>query len=346
MDDKPGDVLSEGLNATSSVRNETKKRKASRSKMARVIEGWINNLPTDALQGLDLSTEKLLDSFPTAYAIYQPMLLWPKGTVTSGPWQLLISRMGEPQLHGLYEKVAEEFHVRCIAINGGIPLQGGADGQKTNILRSPSKLRPVHGDFGPVVTTAPTPADFEAALWVETRQNNIRQCWAPLYTMFSQGNVTEKARVLHLPALGPAVMRAEDSTAVDLYAGIGYFAFSYAKAGVGLVLCWELNPWSVEGLRRGARANGWRAALFRCDYVGERTLEGRDVHRENLVVFEEDNENARRRISKARAQIPPVRHVNCGMLPTSAPVWDDAVAIVDPDQGRDLGVISAIRCAS
>ena len=38
----------------------------------------------------------------------------------------------------------------------------------------------------------------------------------------------------------------------DLYAGIGYFAFSYAKAGVGKVLCWEINPWSVDGLRRGA----------------------------------------------------------------------------------------------
>ncbi|KAF2651477.1 hypothetical protein K491DRAFT_696458 [Lophiostoma macrostomum CBS 122681] len=47
------------------------------------------------------------------------------------------------------------------------------------------------------------------------------------------------------------------AAAADLYAGIGYFAFSYKRAGVRQVLCWEVNPWSIEGLRRGCERNGW-----------------------------------------------------------------------------------------
>ena len=143
-----------------------------------------------------------------------------------------------------------------------------------NILRSPVNLTPLYGDFGstptPQTISNPTATDFANALWVTARQNGIWQTWAPLYTMFSRGNVREKARILNLPTLTTGLDTA--SAAVDLYAGIGYFAFSYRKSsqalekGIKQVLCWEINPWSVEGLRRGAEMNKSR----RCRLCGPR----------------------------------------------------------------------------
>ena len=117
-------------------------------------------------------------------------------------------------------------------------------------------------------------------------------------------------------------------SAVDLYAGIGYFAFSYVRRGAAVVLCWEINPWSVEGLRRGCRANGWGEAT-----VVERGSGGDGAGMGKLVVYAEDNRFAAERVEKLRAAIPPVRHVNCGFLPTSYPSWRIAVRVLDPSDG-------------
>jgi tRNA wybutosine-synthesizing protein 2 len=161
--------------------------------------------------------------------------------------------------------------------------------EEENVLRSPAGLRMLFGDWG---------GDGDdggglgggGALWVATRQNGIAQVWAPRWTMFSRGNVKEKGRLLAFhddggqqdaPPLGEDGVEAQrrrrrraavaaalppqtrgEAWAVDLYAGIGYFAFSYARLGMR-VLCWELNAWSVEGLRRGARANGWGVRVVR-----------------------------------------------------------------------------------
>src|SRR5690606_18256943 len=122
--------------------------------------------------------------------------------------------------------------------------------------------------FGPARTRwPPRQEDLENAFWVSTKQNGIFQTWAPRYTMFSRGNITEKARILDFHRGDAGLERRKKSLAalkglwaVDLYAGIGYFVFSYAKRGMR-VLCWEINPWSVEGLRRGALRNGWKVKL-------------------------------------------------------------------------------------
>lgn len=151
--------------------------------------------------------------------------------------------------------------------------------------------------------------------------------------MFSRGNISEKARILQLPSLAPEVLgyQPEESSAVDLYAGIGYFTFCYARAGVGRVFCWEINGWSVEGLRRGAGGNGWGVMVLE-EEDGRMGGEAR-VGEERLVVFREDNKNASARVEKLRSQVPPVRHVNCGFLPSSWASWPVAVAVLDPVQG-------------
>ena len=238
-------------------------------------------------------------------------------------------------------------HLTHLAVNEGIPLrvvthdendgngrkeEEGKEAGKENLLRSPSGLRLVYGDFGPSSSSL-TEDDFAAAFWVSTKQNGIVQTWAPRWTMFSRGNVKEKARVLSFPSsssfshhqthslsspsskpskshhhhhhhhhhqsgvrtpslpfvehdegiadrntntntnlttkkkpppkLGNGsnnINKNKTGYAIDLYAGIGYFVFSYARLGFR-VLCWELNPWSVEGLRRGAEANGWSVRI-------------------------------------------------------------------------------------
>jgi tRNA wybutosine-synthesizing protein 2 len=160
--------------------------------------------------------------------------------------------------------------------------------------------------------------------------------------MFSRGNISEKGRLLSLAELTPPVLGAPpaDCTAVDLYAGIGYFAFCYTRAGVGRVLCWELNAWSVEGLRRGAAANGWAVGVWSADVAVDAGAMAWDdavddvgVMERRIVVFPENNERAAGRVAAMRRQLPPVRHVNCGFLPSSRDSWGTAVRVLDPGLG-------------
>lgn len=157
--------------------------------------------------------------------------------------------------------------------------------------------------------------------------------------MFSRGNISEKTRLLSLDSLTVAGLGGKsprDTSAVDLYAGVGYFAFSYVKRGVGKVLCWEINPWSVEGLRKGAEMNGWDLKIDKMG-LGEaqETDKTKEINGEgiNLIVYFESNEHAARRTNIIRDSIPPIRHVNCGFLPTSQPSWATAVQALDPIQG-------------
>ncbi|KAF1992693.1 hypothetical protein P154DRAFT_452289, partial [Amniculicola lignicola CBS 123094] len=211
-----------------------------------------------------------------------------------------------------------------------------------NTLRLPSNIHPLHGSFGPPPTphrlSSPTPSDFNTAFWVTALQNGIHQTWAPLYTMFSRGNIREKTRLLTLPSVRAA---GAGCTAVDLYAGIGYFAFVYRKAGCGGVVCWELNPWSVEGLRRGAGLNGWSVKVVTSEQLGERSgdvVRRVEDARVDFLVFQEDNERALDVVGRlssrgSKSAGPPVRHVNCGFLPSSWKSWGVAVKALD----RELG---------
>ncbi|KAI9865325.1 MAG: hypothetical protein M1824_003479 [Vezdaea acicularis] len=259
--------------------------------------------------------------------IYPPLL------ILSGELPAL-----SPELQArFYERLATHYalkDVTHIAIEAPIPESG--DGGP-NYLRLPGGFRPVYGDFGKRVEGDPNPQDLKEALFVSCMQNGIRQTWAPLYTMFSRGNVTEKLRILKLPTLQPPIIDPTQTTAVDLFAGIGYFAFSYAKAGVSKVLCWELNPWSVEGLLRGAELNGWNATKVSEDALLD------SVDSKKLLVFQENNSKALKRIRAMRHVLPPVRHVNCGLLPTSSEVWADAARVLDPEVGGYIHVHENVK---
>ncbi|KAM7193360.1 S-adenosyl-L-methionine-dependent methyltransferase [Naviculisporaceae sp. PSN 640] len=270
------------------------------------ISSWLRESPpnylSDALGSDNENTNiqsLLIEKAPKRWVVYEPMVLLPSGSFTSAPWPEILASCTVEQKAALWAKILREISppgaLTHLAINEGIPLNvhgdasshnDGEGGDEENTLRSPSGLRLLYGDFGPALPAnkAPTADDFENAFWVSTKQNGITQIWAPRYTMFSRGNIKEKARLLNdFPAAFPAkpskrpdrtkgneeterakkedIPEQAEKWAIDLYAGIGYFVFSYAKLGFRL-LCWEINPWSVEGLRRGALANGWDVVVF------------------------------------------------------------------------------------
>ncbi|KAK5746164.1 S-adenosylmethionine-dependent methyltransferase [Elasticomyces elasticus] len=279
-------------------------------------------------------TLSFLKVLQKSYVVYGDMLLLPSTAYATGTSHGHHESLGiQPEeLDKLYATIATHLKIAHIATTRPIPLSN-QDGQCTrdNVLRSPSGFQPLYGDFGPsTCADPPTVEDFNAAYWVTAKQNGIYQAWAPRWTMFSRGNVSEKARLLALPSVLSAVTenKARGCTAVDLYAGIGYFTFSYLKAGVSKVLCWDLNPWSTEGLMRGARANKWKAEKVDDASMAElaRWCEDDDVR---VLVFNDDNRRAGVVVEAMRSSLPPIRHVNCGLLPTSKGSWETGVQVLD-----------------
>lgn len=294
------------------------------------VQTWLASLPASHLD--TPSTDQLLSLAPKRFVIYEPMAQLPSGSFAQPPWTRLLARQPAESAARLWTLVLEALSRRAgstlthLAVTAGIPLRNEA--AEENVLRSPSGLRMLHGDFGPG-SAAPeggrgpgvVVGDVERTLWVSTRQNGIRQIWAPRWTMFSRGNVKEKARLLGFPS---AWGSGDSIWAVDLYAGIGYFVFSYASLGMR-VLCWEVNPWSIEGLRRGALANRWTVKVLRGDEL-ETAGEYVGPDGPQIIVFAEDNRRALDRIRGFHEQglARDVRHVNCGFLPTSEPTWRTA----------------------
>lgn len=250
--------------------------------------------------------------------------------------------------------------VTHVAMNALIALTH-PQGQE-NRIRSPVGLVPLYGDFGTAPSVSvdgdadnahPSEADLQNALWVHTVQNQgIVQTWAPLYTMFSRGNITEKARVLGhagvFEGLDEESLAGEgvgDVGVVDMYAGIGYFVFSYLKRGVKRVWGWEINGWSIEGLRRGCVANGWGCRVVKLRDDGElvdgsipELVDSLDDDM-RVVIFHGDNQFAAgildqiRDIMASRKSWNSIRHVNLGLLPSSRDSWDNATKMIDMDKG-------------
>ncbi|KAK9374823.1 S-adenosyl-L-methionine-dependent methyltransferase [Lipomyces chichibuensis] len=286
-----------------------------------------------------LSTERLdqiIKRLPQRYYIYGQFLLLSSSSFESIPeWQSL-AQDDLAFANKFYQLLVDRLKVTHIAQNAPIP------DDDDNAMRKPTHLVCLYGDFGLDVShasiLAPSREHIARELWAATRQNNICQTWAPRYTMFSRGNIKEKARVLQFE-------NVESKTVVDLYAGIGYFAFSYAKCGADLVLCWEINPWSVEGLLRGAKANKWNAQLVQHDE--DWVIESKKDSAPKLVVFLEDNRYAISRIRTAEEAHDlkyNISHINMGLLPSSEQSWPIAteLAVLSSEDNVALHVHSNV----
>jgi tRNA wybutosine-synthesizing protein 2 len=190
----------------------------------------------------------------------------------------------------------------------------------------------------------PTQDDFDNAVWVSTKRNGITQYWAPHYTASFYHNTTENARLLHMFSVKSAATARNGSkayTAVDLASGSGCFAFSHAAAGAQKVLCWDPNPWNIEGLRRGAIKNGWHVRVHSGDHAPNNNVKMHSKTR--MVAFVESGDKALIKIKSLRHLLPPVRYVSCGILPASRKCREVAATVLDPRLGGWIHIQEAYR---
>lgn len=344
----------------SGVKDRRGRRKHMNPLQAGIQNFVMKYLSSPVLSSYGLTENSMVSSLPKRFTVYQPLLLLPANAFSSPPaWGALYGDLNPEQRGNLYISIATAFRsmgVTHIAINA--PIESKSDSGKENRMRSPTGLVPLHGDFGPFPQSTdreeqqPGNSDFESAFWVYTSQNGgIIQTWSPFHTMFSRGNITEKARILgqgvRFDGLDEESLNGEkvqDISVVDMYAGIGYFVFSYLKRGVKRVWGFEINGWSVEGLRRGCIKNGWGCKVVQVNEDG--TLQGglqelvdKLTDADRVVVFYGDNKFAAdilkqvRELMESRGLWNNVRHVNLGLLPTSKPAYECAYRLLDGEYG-------------
>lgn len=257
----------------------------------------------------------LLQNLPSRWSLYAPMVLFPCKTFETEVWTTYLSRLENCQQEYFWQSLlTQQFHgCTHVAVNHPIP--------ESDTMRRPQNLLPLYGDFGPAPNDKlPDENDFSVAFWCHTKQNGVHQIWAPRHTMFSRGNIKEKARVLN------DFTDIEDKVCVDLYAGIGYFTFSYLKRGAKHVFCWEINPWSVKGLRKGMEANGFKYQVI----MPHESITRYDPS-VRAYIFQESNEFACERlkgfVSLTESKLA-ITHINLGLLPSSRPSWAPSLDIV------------------
>jgi tRNA wybutosine-synthesizing protein 2 len=255
---------------------------------------------------------KLLADLPKRYSVYPPLLLFPINSLDTKTWSTYLASLDQCQCDLIFKLILQIHstptnNLTHLAINKPIP-------ECDNVIRSPTQLTVLYGDF--------------TKFWCHTIQNGIYQTWMPLHTMFSRGNIKEKARIL-----SKYKNISEETDIVDMYAGIGYFTLSYLKRGAKRLFCWEINAFSVEGLSRGVKQNG-----FGDVYMIKRNepvlLE--KVLNSKCIVFLESNEYCLDRFNELKYQETEnlklnlsVAHINLGLLPTSTESWPLACKLID-----------------
>ncbi|RPB28221.1 hypothetical protein L211DRAFT_859988 [Terfezia boudieri ATCC MYA-4762] len=313
---------------------------------------------------VDSAREFLISTLPKRWSYYPPLVLLLPTAFTSPQWEAYLASLSDDQRTEFYTTFTTAIHPKAthLAINAPIPPTTTAAlaaltsslnsttitptppttpptrSSNSNTLRSPANLTPLLGLFGPLPPALPTPATLPFTLFTTTTQLSIHQTWAPLHTMFSRGNISEKSRIL-TPTF-PGARAILNSLTLDLYAGIGYFSFCYLRAGAGVVLCWELNPWSVEGLVRGMQRNGFGGVMVVGEQEETPAVELGEEGGPRVLVFNEDNKHAGRRLlelrGKGKGKGLPVKHVNLGLLPASQGGYRVAVEAILIGDGNVL----------
>lgn len=269
-------------------------------------------------------------SIPKRWSMYPPMILFNQNTFDSPTWQAIFQNSSisstdlfkyilthQQQLFGTTD-------ITHVAINKPI-----TDCDNTNIMRKPLNILPLFGDFGPLIESpTPTPQDFDNAFWCHVVQNGIYQTWAPRYTMFSRGNIKEKKRILD------NYKHLQGSVVVDLYCGIGYFSLSYLRNGAKL-MCWELNPWSIEGFRRSLEVGGYTYRIIHHDEAFDYAVYTRYQDEIDVFIFLESNEYVPMRLKTFPDSSLSISHVNMGLLPSSKASWGIAHQLVKEKSSID-----------
>ncbi|KAI3406247.1 TRM12 [Candida oxycetoniae] len=249
---------------------------------------------------------KLDFEIPKKWSIYPPMVLFNANTDKKYLPKALCQELLKHQV-----KIFGRCGITHLAINKPII--------ESDVMRRPFNIVPLYGDFGPELAMDhwPTEADFTNAFWCHVVQNGIYQTWAPKYTMFSRGNIKEKKRILD------CYKNLDGSIVVDFYCGIGYFALSYLKNGAK-VLCWEINPWSIEGFKRALQHAGYKYKIYQQD----ESFQIDELKNVDACLFLESNEKLLERFEHVKEKKLNIKHINLGLLPSSRPSWKTAHQLV------------------
>ncbi|KAH0362476.1 hypothetical protein KCU65_g7982, partial [Aureobasidium melanogenum] len=270
------------------------------------------------------------------------------------PWNNLLSNLEPDEIESIYlagcdQRLSYPFQITDPPStpqrhDSGVAGVTPEEDDKKLVQRS-SAASPSQEDYIVVCRQErPTQDDFDNAAWVSTKQNGVTQYWAPRYTAPPHNNISQKARLPYMSSLKASMITQstrKGCTAVDLSAGCGANAFSYAAAGVQKVLCWDSNPWSIEGLRRGAIKNRWHVQVYHSDQIQRKTVKVSSKTR--VMAFVEDGEQASSRILGLRNSLPPVRHVNCGLVPRCRNLHAVAAAVLDPKLGGWIHIHETYR---
>ncbi|CCE79336.1 Piso0_001393 [Millerozyma farinosa CBS 7064] len=279
------------------------------------------------LKRMDVSDiDKLIATAPKKWSIYPPMVLFPPNSFDTEAWTELFrsSAARETFFEALIREMPVFNRVTHVAVNKPII--------EHDVMRRPLHLIPLYGDFGPEPTQEmfdnPSATDFAQAFWCTAVQNGIFQTWTPRYTMFSRGNVKEKKRLLD------TYRNLDDTFVYDFYAGIGYFTLPYLKNGA-TVFCWEINPWSIQGLVKSVSKNGYKYKLFTPGCTLDKTALDRYCREGiSVFIFHESNEKA---VERNAALTPlPISHINMGLLPSSRPSWQQAQEVASTSSARTI----------
>jgi tRNA G37 N-methylase Trm5 len=257
---------------------------------------------------------------------------------------------GDWKAHNKYKTWAEEDHRLLEHQDVGVLRE--KEGEDTNVATAT--------DSDDSNDTTPSQETFLQAYWAETCQNHVWYRWAPMFTMFSAGNITEKERI----AKSRPIFDAHGKTVVDLYAGIGYFSLVYlVHAGAKVVHACEWNPWSVQGLLQGADKNGisWKA------YQGKATdkspRERQPFEQSLLSPPHQQQQQKQQQLTRGKKRkeygeliVYPgdnaqwieffegqAHHINLGLIPSAEPGWVLGVRALCPKEGGYLHVHHNIR---
>ncbi|KAF1990849.1 hypothetical protein K402DRAFT_401001 [Aulographum hederae CBS 113979] len=392
------------------VKRDLRKERAP-PKFSDCLPRWINTVPKHRFNGLaDATLTQCVAEFPKRYVKNGSILFLPE---LSNACIEVFLKCDSKWVLKFWAKLAEITKSTSIACLGKVPIDflDGVLAEKHrkgltrfDRYRIPT-VEPIYGDWGARFPESidfgqPSQTDLAETLWCYVNQFGISQVYAPRFTMFSRGNVNEKNRIYQLVKSPKAEKRPEEICAVDLYAGIGYFSFMYAKAGVARVLGFDISGWSAEGFRRGCVENKWPHQIVALEQDNPNAIPNvlRDGHmvfkstfhedgpspahrallaerpfhqyynpkpETRLFMFHGDNKYAAdvvgwlRQVQvpllpledgeasskgpKTKSYLPPVMHVNCGMLPTSRDSWGTAVHCLDVGTGGIIHIHENIK---
>ncbi|KAI0243881.1 S-adenosylmethionine-dependent methyltransferase [Massospora cicadina] len=136
--------------------------------------------------------EELIATLPVKWELYGSFALFPPGSFET-------EVVNDASLDYFAKVVAPALNVDHLARKVSIPA--------TDALRRP-KVTPLFGrDWDPVALFSLDSERYTASIfWAQVRQNSVWYIWSPLHTMFSAGNITEKADIIsNQSSIHPAV---------------------------------------------------------------------------------------------------------------------------------------------